>query len=551
MYQCKNCGGDLKFRVSTQMLSCESCESEFSPYDLSREKDAEHPDYYETNVFRCPQCGAELLSENQSIVGECSFCGSSSFLEAKVKAQKRPESIIPFQITEVGCKEEYQKRIKRALYAPGKIRDESFMNRVRGIYMPYYDYEMEANQENLQTYVYTTETTPNYIIKKHYSYIGDLDEEDRGISFDASTTFPDYLSDNIAPYQLDEKKPFTPAYLCGFYGDAPDLEKEDYEESAKELQSLLVVDQIKDLVKLEGYQMDDNERIRVSKAIPGTVKKANLSLFPVWFCYYKMRDRIVYGVMNGQTGKFSMDIPISLGKYLLFSLLTTFVLFGMSLLTNFTMMPRTTVFASMILCLVTFLIQASDLKKLRARDLQEDDLGNLIGKARKDGKTVLKKKATMGYSDEGEEGNKNAFVRFKRNSNVIRYVFSYGILVYVLYRFSSEISRFGTGSGSGFLAGMIDQINILSLACFIGCFIIYSRIAKTIGNLKSMPKRIGIHVQFLASAASLIMVITDPAEDRILYGTALVMLICLVWGIGNFFEYNNRIATKPIPQIKV
>ena len=41
MYECPNCGGDLRFDIPSQMLKCEHCDAAFDPYSVGKEQDVE------------------------------------------------------------------------------------------------------------------------------------------------------------------------------------------------------------------------------------------------------------------------------------------------------------------------------------------------------------------------------------------------------------------------------------------------------------------------------------------------------------------------------
>ena len=62
MLSCPNCGGNLKFDIPSQQLSCEHCHTLFDPYDFDgKTSDAEESKTfdgdYEVTIFTCPQCG--------------------------------------------------------------------------------------------------------------------------------------------------------------------------------------------------------------------------------------------------------------------------------------------------------------------------------------------------------------------------------------------------------------------------------------------------------------------------------------------------------------
>lgn len=61
MYECPNCGGNLRYDIPSKMMACASCDSKFDPYEVSERNGAqETEDEYEVTVFKCPQCGGDL-----------------------------------------------------------------------------------------------------------------------------------------------------------------------------------------------------------------------------------------------------------------------------------------------------------------------------------------------------------------------------------------------------------------------------------------------------------------------------------------------------------
>ena len=143
MLSCPNCGGNLKFDIPSQQLSCEHCHTLFDPYDFDgKTSDAEESKTfdgdYEVTIFTCPQCGGEILSTDNAAAGFCSFCGASTILYSRISHEKRPNYIIPFQKTKEQCKEAYARRMKHSIFAPKELRDPSYIDSFRGIYMPYW-----------------------------------------------------------------------------------------------------------------------------------------------------------------------------------------------------------------------------------------------------------------------------------------------------------------------------------------------------------------------------------------------------------------------------
>ena len=111
MYQCPCCGGRLIFDIPSQQLKCDHCSNSFNPYEISKEHDAQESVEYDVTVFRCPQCGGEILRTDNTAANFCSFCGASTILTSRVTKELKPGYIIPFSKTPT--KKEIKKKKKK------------------------------------------------------------------------------------------------------------------------------------------------------------------------------------------------------------------------------------------------------------------------------------------------------------------------------------------------------------------------------------------------------------------------------------------------------
>ena len=214
MLSCPNCGGNLKFDIPSQQLSCEHCHTLFDPYDFDgKTSDAEESKTfdgdYEVTIFTCPQCGGEILSTDNAAAGFCSFCGASTILYSRISHEKRPNYIIPFQKTKEQCKEAYARRMKHSIFAPKELRDPSYIDSFRGIYMPYWAFYI-SQKGSLSLDGKKTSRRGDYIITDHYALTGDLDAYYKGLSYDASSSFDDNISEELAPYNLKGSMTLNP-----------------------------------------------------------------------------------------------------------------------------------------------------------------------------------------------------------------------------------------------------------------------------------------------------------------------------------------------------
>lgn len=362
MISCPNCGGNLKFDIPSQQLCCEQCQTSADPYSFDdKNADAIEEQDYDVTVFTCPQCGGEILSTDTSAAEFCTFCGASTILYSRISKEKRPKYIIPFKKTKDDCKNAYQQIMKRAVFAPDALKNPNYIEGFRGIYMPYWAFHL-SQQDTFQLKGSRTHRRGDYIYTDHFALQGELDAYYKGLSYDASSSFDDNISEKLAPFDVKSMKAFTPGFLSGFYADIADVPAKHYEEAAK-------------------YIAHDNSIKKIYSSFPGmqidTIMNENLfhtktesidsSMFPVWFMSYRNGNRVAYTTINGQTGRIVMDLPIDFKKYLIGSLLLAIPIF---ILLNlfFTILPSTLLTICAVLALISMIIYFWEIAKIKKKE---------------------------------------------------------------------------------------------------------------------------------------------------------------------------------------
>ena len=242
MYKCPTCGAGLVFDPKSQQLLCLSCRNKYDPenvenmkLDQARENVELAKNSYEAVAYKCSHCGAELITTDETITTFCSFCRVGTMLDRKVVVKRKPDYVIPFSITKEECEQIYVKRIKKALLAPKSMIDTQEVNKIRGIYMPYWIYTFDKDGD-----VYTkgqkyNHRSGDYVYYDDYSLSTEVKASCQGITHDATSNFWDRLSETIAPYSVSKKKIFSPAYLSGFYADNEDLDENVYRTDCQKI----------------------------------------------------------------------------------------------------------------------------------------------------------------------------------------------------------------------------------------------------------------------------------------------------------------------------
>lgn len=515
MYQCPNCSGNMKFYIPSQMLRCDYCETEMDPYAFHKEKDAEESTYFDVTVFTCPQCGGELLSTENEATAFCSFCGASNILTSRLSTEKRPTYIVPFQKTKEDCKKAFAKMMKGAIYAPKELKDPDRIDGFRGIYMPYWFYNI-SQQGPADIKASKTYRRGDYMISDYYDLSCEIDGEYNGIPYDGSSSFADNLSQAIAPYDVRKAKAFSPAFLSGFYADTADVDKELYRTDALEIATDTTYDKLKKTPEFKGFSLQaSDDTMAKAYAINSRCASIDSAMLPVWFLSYRKGDRVAYATVNGQTGKVAADLPIDSKKYLFGSVLTAIPIF---ILLNmfFTVIPSVALIFSMVLAVVALILYSVELSQIKRKDAGTDDKGLMSKKQFDESQPVEKKKKKQ-----------------KKNSAL-------GIFIIIVFFANTMVPLIVT-----MITLFAKYLWVAALAGGIAASIV---IGNNLKGLQLSKKRYGYIGAIASIIISTLVLVLNPVADAIYYAGVIVSIIAIFFSISDLIYYYNILATRRLPQ---
>ncbi len=120
--------------------------------------------------INCSNCGGQIRFEPSTQLVVCNFCGSSfDIMKAESVQTESPDSIVPFKIT----KQQFQRLIFPWLiqgdYTPDDILFSATLQRIDGIYLPFYLVEGEySGSWAASSGYYRRETYTEYVRKSRY-----------------------------------------------------------------------------------------------------------------------------------------------------------------------------------------------------------------------------------------------------------------------------------------------------------------------------------------------------------------------------------------------
>lgn len=371
---CPGCGAGMRFDIATQKLLCDYCGTAMNVEETEEGRNAvdstdaipgaQPEDLMEVTVFTCPQCGGEIYTAGSEAQSFCTFCGASVTLEGRLTSTRRPLHIIPFKKTREDCKKIYAGLTRKAVFTPKELKDPEYLERFRGIYLPFWNYNItQKGPVKLKG----SRESGNYT--EHLKMTADLDITYDGIAYDASSSFDDGLCRAITPFNQSSLKPFHTGYLSGFFADTADVESQVYTTDAKGDANEETLSRLsKKFDASIDMPKDKSEKLNTK------IENVTIAMYPVWFLTYRMKDRVAYAVVNGETGKIAADLPVDRRKYLLGSVLLAIPLFF--LLTFLPTITATRLLGiSVLMALAAFAIFALSTREIKKKELRLDDKG--------------------------------------------------------------------------------------------------------------------------------------------------------------------------------
>lgn len=331
-FPCPACGAQAEWHPGKQRLVCAFCGTE-APYQVDpatgevRELDLvtalrELPDaargwQAKKRSVRCQSCRAVMVFDPERVGQNCEFCGSPALVEYdELKAPIRPQSLLPFKITESQVREQIRRWYASKWLAPGALKKRALVDTVHGVYLPYWTFDAHAVcdwRAEAGHYYYTTETFRNAQGRtetrqvRHVRWVpasGRIEHFFDDEPVPGTRGVKRELLAKIEPFPTNELVPYDAAMLAGFV--------------VEHYQIVLL-----DAAQQSEQQMLARLRELCAREVPGDTHR-NLEIFPeftartfkhvllpVYLLTYNYGAKAFQVLVNGYTGKMDGEYPIS------------------------------------------------------------------------------------------------------------------------------------------------------------------------------------------------------------------------------------------------
>ena len=297
---CSNCAGKLIFNPASQKLECANCGAGFKPEDVMDTNADVHSKYYDTRVYTCGHCGAEVVTSDTESSTFCVYCGNPAIVFSRVSKEYRPDGIIPFKITKQQALDKIRSRFVKNPIVPKEIEGSFKPENMRGIYGPYWVINADYQEAD---WISGTVKRGKSSETRYYSRAGEV--QFKNVPVDGSRILNDDVSLRLEPFYLEESKEFDEDYLNGFYSNTSDMDFMDLRESASKRCHKLYAEEV---VKSVPRNVN-SVKIRDSIYWADIQDDPVYMMFPVWFLTFKYNGKPYTVLVNGQTGKVTGTLP--------------------------------------------------------------------------------------------------------------------------------------------------------------------------------------------------------------------------------------------------
>lgn len=326
--KCPACGAKIAFNPKNQKWDCEYCGSKFTLDEMKKYNNASSEKankkstsskkkLKDLDIYRCKNCGAEVMADDTTTATFCVYCGSTTILKDKIEDGIAPSKLIPFKKVKEDAIESFKKLYKGRPLMPKLFNDPKNIEKITGVYIPFWAYDLKASgdisfhAEDVKTwsdYNYRYVKTDRYLSRRN-GYM-----EFKQILVDGSSRFDDDMMDSLEPFEFNDLVDYNHAYLSGFLAEKYDVNSDDAIERAKNRANNTAVDLAKESVHHQRVSLATNS-MEITKVDDDYI------LLPVWMVNVNYKEKKYTFAMNGQTGEIVGNIPLNIPKAIIMALI--------------------------------------------------------------------------------------------------------------------------------------------------------------------------------------------------------------------------------------
>ncbi|MEG1529503.1 MAG: hypothetical protein RSC44_01550 [Clostridia bacterium] len=315
--KCASCGADMVYSPEKRALVCPYCGGTREikrEIPISRDYNvnvADDPIDETVNTYECPNCGGSVELVNFATATKCPFCGATNIEKRANMSGIKPDSILPFALSQNEAMLAGKKWLKRKIFAPYKLKKDFKGDKFNGIYIPVFAFSSETFSEYSGTLgivktrmVGSGEDRHREKYTEWFNVSGNFDINYNDLLIEASTQLTQAEMEKIMPYDMPNLEAYNREYLAGFSAERYSTPLDQSFETAK---GKMYEDIKKGIINR--YNADKVQTLDINTNFCNI--KYRYAMTPLWVCAYKYKEKFFRFVMNGRNGKAIGKVPLS------------------------------------------------------------------------------------------------------------------------------------------------------------------------------------------------------------------------------------------------
>ncbi|MCL2570404.1 MAG: hypothetical protein FWE16_04325 [Firmicutes bacterium] len=317
--KCGGCGANMNFDVASGGLKCGHCgnTTEFNDDEKVQRRQItadilkSHEQWTDGRVAQCTNCGAKEVLSKTDIATQCVFCGSAKIQDINEMPGIKPDSVIPFQITEQSSIDRFRKWAKSKFFAPKGFKRSDVRKNINKLYTPCWSFSTKTENIYNGTLGRTVTRTVGHgqnartVTTTHWFRVSGMIFQDyMDVFYQSGNRITSKNFNRLKPFDLRQVKVYRQEYLSGIVAEHYSRTLEEcFNEFSRfikqDIRTRVIRKHRADSVSFLDIQTRYND------------KRFNYVLLPLYITNYQYKDKNFNVYINGATGKVTGRYPVS------------------------------------------------------------------------------------------------------------------------------------------------------------------------------------------------------------------------------------------------
>ncbi len=320
--KCPNCGATVVYDPETLAMSCPFCGysrklpkpedngQDVEELDFSTAKNRESLDWGKSKKsLVCKNCGAETIMDSADTAQCCPYCGSTQVMPVDNDEDViAPGGVVPFEITKEKATQLFKSWMKGKLFAPNDAKKSCEAKNFSGIYLPYWTYDSQTTSPYEVKLGFDSTDSDGHTTTSYKTYRGIYERFIDDETVYASKKTTNRFIKAASTFDFSKLRKYSPEFIAGFLAERYTIGLDEGWDIAKEQIKIKLKNEIGSMEK-KRHHADSVSKVTFNTAYSKVTYKYVLA--PIWIANFKFKEKVYNIVVNGQNGQIRGEAPVS------------------------------------------------------------------------------------------------------------------------------------------------------------------------------------------------------------------------------------------------